>query len=1851
MVTNGIDHIEWLPILNNLGIETTDDLTIEGIKELATEAEISSFKTIQLKLELEKACLNPSYWIEPFKRILKVESVEALKKLHSTSYKALEYLAKGDREKLKSMFERMELERESVCLTPDSSVTSSYDVINVNQEVLDLSAKLLPSNPEDSFESDISATQNGELKHEDSNPGLTSQNEGSSKSPETGEIIKPEKSSCKEEKESKQWQEMEESGYVAVEAGNDDSVKQEKDSLQHAASKENIFHENNHDQTHLNDVHDGVISSDQIHVQLITGSESQSKGRSDGKHSDVEWSNANECDHPLSDILSDEKGDSLSESQKATRQLEPRKNEADNAENKASSDSREDLSEFVKQTEFHDIGYIWKEFDDLLKKLDLTEFYPQKLKSITSMMIREMEVSENKKQLPYRMLQMIMLLNSNCLTSQMSTNYKDDLSSFEEDGDSDEDDGDSDGENETDAIHPMDVLLALIHCSDDFLRQIIYSKLATCQLAVPLLLPDPKQGTITLMQEAMRSIVKEWKQPNGVLVEGRIVDCNAPIISFMRFGKLNKFSKSELLSNILSEHSHFFYWNLIKGPTPKRRIVEGLVDVCWYLPSGKSENVVMFANLHGDCSRHPKQTHFLAKASYMNVVLVSQWDHLNGSDKAMFQSLSQAPAGLMLIVCDKAATKKAKELQNELKLRLCFRGNKPIAQLKKFLSETIQLELKNSSSEIKKTLPICIADCAVDDMHTDERYEGKQQAIEICDLLREKSSKDELLPLQGSELWMKWAEVNKELHRMTLQGNATAEDYRSKQITSMKSIRIQQCSKIEEMQPDCLIKKFLSSLFPSKAEIQSIFLQSLKLLLEDSYRDKKNRIGIEHLFREIGQMYEAATCIDDKEHLKEYVRYFPNIAARLLIDGNPLELMDGDAAHVPITWVKAVLREVVRELHDPKVFVLSILGVQSSGKSTLLNTMFGIQFKVSAGRCTRGAFVQLLPIEETLRETLKCGYILLVDTEGLHSLESDYKKDNEIATFVIGLADTTIVNIFGEVPLDMKNILQTAVHAFLRMKRVRLNPSVLFAHQNAPSLMANDKRTQRRNMSFSKLDKMTLHAAKLEDCEEKYKSFRDMVSFNPETDIYCFPSLWKGDPLMAPVNPGYSESAQELKTRVLNLLQIRNSSRSISKFITHMSDVWEAVLYENFVFCFKNSLELSAYMALESKVNEWSWNLQKQLLEWEQRTKNCIDSAEQYEVKELEGTCIGKATKIWSGWFRSTEEKMEEFFKGSDHKEYISQWKCSTQNRLLTEFFTEQSQGAINYCNKLVSNKCQRATAEQILQGHRKQIRDHVAKLVSEADQGTGSEELFDKKWSEWMQELAQVQLEFDQSDNMQQMIDRSLKRIFHAYTRFLIEKPPLQSKQKAELFVKPDRHFHKSDIPFIKKGHNPYAQDASDKFLLTAKRYIDDCEENLQHLGPNVIDKMFKKVFDAVKKCEVQFNTQYKVDLAFEVGQYALYRLESLANELRKKNNPVEYFKDRKETFFSEFKAHYEQIAEHKQCAIVLVSLLKTSVVHAVSNSLAVHVVSEISSKFDTKFSLKTAVLTKIAIIGEFSHFCKYIDDTESSLKYWLGVFVEEHCNAKCNGIESTRVEVLVEKKLKELIEHLQATVKLTVDEETALEPWLKQFHQAVTSNGAISLNLKEVLSHMTKHKLNDTEFKDEFLQSINELKISSKAVLDKKGWKTQTVLTLSKDLIGCCALCPFCKEQCDLSADHEDSTKHSVRFHRPQCLGSFHLSKDDSMMLDICTASVKGLGQFKSSALGDDKYHKYYNYYKFYPHWKITPNVSASTSLYWKWFVANYIREIAKKIGAKEASTSIPKDWKEITKEQAIESLQALY
>ena len=214
--------------------------------------------------------------------------------------------------------------------------------------------------------------------------------------------------------------------------------------------------------------------------------------------------------------------------------------------------------------------------------------------------------------------------------------------------------------------------------------------------------------------------------------------------------------------------------------------------------------------------------------------------------------------------------------------------------------------------------------------------------------------------------------------------------------------------------------------------------------------------GIESIFREIGEICET-TKRNDTSLMKELDQCntkLPELAAKLLMNCIAIKLMDGDALSVPAVWIEEVLKSLntqfkktLKMKDDPKIFVLTILGTQSTGKSTLLNTMFGVQFPVSAGRCTKGAFMQLIP---TVLDNFPYDGLFLIGTEGIGAPEykQDNTHDNEIATFVLDISDLAIINVRGDFPINIENFLQVSICALMRMTQVDFHPSVVFVHQN-----------------------------------------------------------------------------------------------------------------------------------------------------------------------------------------------------------------------------------------------------------------------------------------------------------------------------------------------------------------------------------------------------------------------------------------------------------------------------------------------------------------------------------------------------------------------------------------------------------------------------------------------------------------------------------------------------------------------------------------------------------------------------------------------------------------------------------
>uniref|UniRef100_A0A671LTK8 VLIG-type G domain-containing protein n=1 Tax=Sinocyclocheilus anshuiensis TaxID=1608454 RepID=A0A671LTK8_9TELE len=499
----------------------------------------------------------------------------------------------------------------------------------------------------------------------------------------------------------------------------------------------------------------------------------------------------------------------------------------------------------------------------------------------------------------------------------------------------------------------------------------------------------------------------------------------------------------------------------------------------------------------------------------VNVVILPQ---LSRNDKRMrkIQSLYKDPKSLICLLPEKDLAL-TEQRNGKYKIGLKDRGDTDV-------SEDIREDIANCLSESSSTFRLedvsKHSDIRVDEEYDHDCKKGKEAAQQMMRLLEGNDLtkvKESFLPHQG-KLWHQWGKMNKELTRP--QRDDPEMEISEKKVEIMKI-----CEQQHKYDISMFVNVFIKHMNSRVANEPIFFLKWLRILMDEYTSADLSKLqdatfGLEHIMREIGQIFESCLSVKkNKKGLQIHLSSLLGLAADMLISGFPLELMDGDAAHVPL-----------------RVFVLSVLGLQSSGKSTMLNAMFGLQFAVGAGRTTRGAFMQLLRVSDEMKTQMNFDYILVVDTEGLRAPELTGKSrihhDNELATFVIGLGSMTLINIFGENPSEMQDILQIVVQAFLRMKEVKLNPSCVFVHQNVSDVTAREKNMEGRRRLQETLDKMARLAAKEEVCDAE--RFSDVIAFDVQKDVMYFAQLWEGNPPMAPPNPSYCESIQDLKKTILS---------------------------------------------------------------------------------------------------------------------------------------------------------------------------------------------------------------------------------------------------------------------------------------------------------------------------------------------------------------------------------------------------------------------------------------------------------------------------------------------------------------------------------------------------------------------------------------------------------------------------------------------------------------------------------------------------------------------------------------------
>ncbi|XP_028403252.1 LOW QUALITY PROTEIN: interferon-induced very large GTPase 1-like [Dendronephthya gigantea] len=1440
-------------------------------------------------------------------------------------------------------------------------------------------------------------------------------------------------------------------------------------------------------------------------------------------------------------------------------------------------------------------------------------------------------------------------------------------------------------------VHPMDAFLGIFHSSDIFLRRYLATRLSECQLSVPFLLPDPMTGkseNVTMLLSALQNITKSWKSGSGNNESVQEVFATLhpfPVVSFIRLGQPTM-SKSLLINKIMSDrdsYHNFFFHKDMEGGDVARKVVDGLVELSWYLPKGKPKAIlkreICFANLRGEATIFKKQLKVLSKiSSTLCIVLPSA-----RPDQTMQNILNRFARNntKVILLFNEKIMKSGKKYFDKLKSS----SNEKFSLITKAEKGNEYDYLKTIREGIRKKIdgvkarPLVKISLRADEYEIqleDDQIDSEFKAM--IDSLLEKGIErvKKLMTLQIHIPVL--AGLEREMHRPKRHGNKFIKEDNNEIYEKVKKSKEAQKTSLKHLDKDIL--NCLNHITMMDELERHKALNMLKHRLESR---SNASLGLEHVIRELAQLYQIKR--NTKDSAGENECDYAGAAADMLLSGQPLELVDGDHFYIPLEWFNAVCTKLKEKTNDAKIFVVSVVGIQSSGKSTMLNTMFGLEFPVSAGRCTKGVFASLLPVSDSLKSTSKFDYVLVVDTEGLRGLSDPQvrERDNELVVFAIGLADVTLVNIKGEISNDMKDFLETAVHAFLKMKLADANKmSCRIVHQDVADPGANTKLEGDRIDFIKNLDEMTKNAAIQENCNDKYKKFNDVISFNEKEDVFYLPTLHLGNPPMAPVNPQYGRGIQTIKNGIIDLMCLTNSNEnvssrhsvsdlesshhSVSDFQKRVTNIWKALQEEHFIFSLRNTIELRARRSLDEKYLEVSVSvmltgmakLEEQI---DVALRRCLTAVQREEEwAESEKEIHSKAKELE----KEMKKAMDFFFVNDKDSTTLYKWRGAISEEIEKEK-ERQVTKVKDHCFKTLLYLRRIQDIERKKNTYQEKVMEKAKEFiisVHHIENKAKLEAIFLQEWQRWISDVPKLQeVKIDVIDEM---------------VGFVLEKYPDSSEDELAEYKNIISNFQNGGIAdqdliynigflkmfffgrkirkdciarasAIKKKVVDMAKDFSQVALESGVRFTRD---NLKQMYENVTTSLDEET----KKYLFEFKTSSKRNIL--VSSFA--QSHQYFDEMEDRFLQEQDIRGNLEiTLRPQLKNYFENVYEKRNkeylAAFFFVNVLKKEIESALAQRMGKLVADDISrsSEFKDKGKFHAKILIKLGEDKNFQSYVRYLEDPVEFLKTKLEESIENHC---LHTILPATVS-LFGNEVNKIKEQILTAIRIADDKtrkrEGKLTFWIQQFVE-VCSTIIVKKEMFAVAAIVDLDEISVFQASDQIINNLNQyidsLIEGGVNLATFRKWNPSPHKFIFDEMFACQCLCPFCKALCDGNKGHKT---HSTQSHRPVgIVGQMH-ERTRKLVTNFCTECVAGNKTFRSL----DTFYEpcYYRDYRsvndYYGSWVIAGNKSLKPSMYWKWFMATFWKELADVHGVTPAKPNF--FWRFISFYEAKEQLMRDY
>ena len=1324
-------------------------------------------------------------------------------------------------------------------------------------------------------------------------------------------------------------------------------------------------------------------------------------------------------------------------------------------------------------------------------------------------------------------------------------------------------------------IHPLDIQVAIFLCCDDLAKQDFVSLFWKCKFGIPFVVQLDQLEPVNMYSKPLAYLTYTGIS-NGFAIENRLQSVPLKCVCFIRYGDITK-SKSKILNKVLcqseKEHSVFFHRDNRASTKCRSTAVGGLIEMmCGHVPK---LGHCMFFNLRGDVAKYPLHLTVMLKITNVFVIVCTVEKMEKSSTILQKLTRQHTKPHVLYLLTDLAdhdtPDKEARVMNFAEEVEKTTVAIEMIA-----LKDSPENDVTGTLVSILSQSHPCIR--TIIDIERDVKNVLIPNA-ELFDDLTNKTlflmnnfscERSEILPLSGRP-FTEWSKANKEIHKLKNRPiDVEIETYRSMMENKKNKHRKEQ---VEMLKSKSLLSAKFVDIYQKMAETErGLFLRMLGQLLDDKNRDKtwqaqknisdmissqkasdlltsigavqkqdylqleedidRHFVTVSDLIFEIGQLYEAHS---EKSSLKN----LPEIAVNMVLKGYPLPLMDRNSLTVPIVWINAVFKMlnqalIEKEGKSVKIMVVSVLGIQSTGKSSLLNTMFGSRFAVGSGRCTRGIYMHVVRVQGN--ENVE--YLFVVDTEGLCAIE-DYAnpaKERELATFVLGLADVTLLNIMGENTHYLRDILPVAVHAFLRMDLIGLHPKCLVVHQNVDRLHKHILERQWDSLETT-LDEYTQAACDVE--KVPHKRFRDIVEMNITKDIYPFSGFVTSVGSVDTVSEGYSESCMELLKDIV--ANCRETPTVLDEFREYLKLLWTAVNKENFVYDFKNTAEAGAKSKVDHHTCLLLWEFRKNAREKLVVMETVLQNAISLDVCEENTAKNERMFKLYMD-VRHSELKnnLKEFFKKAHpiFQEHYSHLKKDVVTRFDMKC-KEIVEDKLNELRAIAENKKRKLQLRVRIES--KDLKDFTIKSLEENEDISAQGIL-----ALWMHQFE----DFIRTDIRIEMELHSAVTFFEAFPshRTIVEQR-LQEKQLAY----DTESFQIKDYHFIPTFHNSIVKDQKEKTLTLVQNISTNVNERLskrkeerRKFDPEVfleVVLILKKHIDLSKE-SLATNVEFEIDLTqwfLEHTKTMLVQIEEevVSNQKSEEHASAEQYLLRIQEVLEELNGLRDNYADE-----VLDSLIQGILEHFSEN-----VVTQISdlllqckvdgtSILSSKYTFLLYILFKLLKENKRSLFKGYTLNPLSIMRACLCDIFDDLC---LHGNDSEKVKSTVIS----CILHIYTAAAQRIDNIDQnifkTERWLECVHK----------NLEDVFPVLPiRHGKVLPVRKDKVMQKMKEAKaeLGQKALnvfFDRSydDIKQKTVELVLNRLSGCTETCPKCGEIC-LYENENHNGAHKALMHKPLIL-----------------------------------------------------------------------------------------------------------